>query len=151
MRQKDMFVERVLALDVGRVRIGVAMSDPMGMIAQPFEVIDRRKTQVMQRIAEIVAQYEVRTLVVGRPLTLSGDNGLAVEATEAFVGALAKWVSLPVHWCDERLSTAQAQRLMIDGGVRRDKRRTQIDKVAAALILQSYLDSRPASSVDGAI
>lgn len=144
-------MDRVLALDVGRVRIGVAMSDPMGMIAQPFEVIDRRKTKALERIAELVEEYEVTTLVVGRPLTLSGDNGLAVEATEAFVGALAKLVSLPVQWCDERLSTAQAQRLMIDGGVRRDKRRNQIDKVAAALILQSYLDSRPASGVDGAI
>lgn len=144
-------MDRVLALDVGSVRIGVAMSDPMGMIAQPFEVIDRRRTKALVRIAEIVATYEVTTLVVGRPLTLSGHDGLAVEATEAFVGALAKLVSLPVHWCDERLSTAQAQRLMIGDGVRREKRRTQIDKVAAALILQSYLDSRPTTRPGGPI
>lgn len=144
-------MDRVLALDVGRVRIGVAMSDPMGMIAQPFEVIDRRKTQALERIHHLVQTYEVTTLVVGRPTTLSGHDGPAVEATEAFVGALAKVVALPVHWCDERLSTAQAQRLMIDGGVRRERRRHQIDKVAAALILQSYLDARPASEVAGAM
>lgn len=132
-----------MALDVGRVRIGVAMSDPMGIVAQPLEVIDRRKIVAFERIAALIQAHAVKTLVVGRPLRLSGAAGLAVETTEAFVAALAKVVSLRIEWFDERLSTAQAQRLMIDSGVRRDKRREQVDKVAAALILQAYLDSRP--------
>ena len=135
-------MNRVLALDVGSVRIGVALSCPMGLIAQPFEVIQRRRIDALARISQIVADYEVQTLVVGRPLTLAGHAGLAVEATEAFVNALSQRVALAVQWWDERLSTAAAQRAMIGGGVRRDKRRQQIDKVAAALILQSYLDSR---------
>jgi putative Holliday junction resolvase len=142
---------RTMALDVGKVRIGVAMGCPMGIIAQPLEVIDRRRTDALARIAELVASYEVQTLVVGRPLTLSGDNGLAVQATEAFVGALAKRVPLVVQWWDERLSTAAAERALIGGGMRREKRRVQVDKVAAALILQSYLDSRSALGGGGGL
>jgi putative Holliday junction resolvase len=132
-----------MALDVGKVRIGVAMSCPMGMIAQPLEVVDRRRTDGLARVVEIVAGYTVQVIVVGRPLTLAGAEGLAVEATEAFVGALRQRVDLPVHWWDERLTTAAAERAMIGGGARRQKRREQIDKVAAALILQAYLDAPP--------
>jgi putative Holliday junction resolvase len=135
-------VKRILALDVGSVRIGVALSDPMGIIAQPLEVIDRRRGQALARIAELVASYEVSGVVVGKPLTLRGEAGLAVEAIDAFVAELSEAVEVPITWWDERLSTAQAERAMIAGGVRRGDRRQRIDKVAAALILQSYLDAQ---------
>jgi putative Holliday junction resolvase len=114
----------------------------MGIFAQPLEVIDRRRGQALARIAELVANYEVETLVVGRPVRLNGSDGPAVEAIEKFVGALTSLVSVPVQYQDERLTTAEAQRAMIGDGVRRADRRVSIDKVAAALILQSYLDAR---------
>lgn len=133
---------RILAVDVGTVRVGIAMSDPSGTIAQPFEVIDRRKVDPARRVAALVAEQEVERVVVGRPLTLKGDAGPAVKEVERFVTRLAKIVAVPIDYWDERMSTAQAQRDMIDAGVRREKRRDNVDKVAAALILQSYLDAR---------
>lgn len=114
----------------------------MGYTAQPLEVIDRRRTDPFARIAELVATYDVTGLVVGRPLQLNGQEGLAVQTIEVFTSELEKHVSLPITWWDERLTTAAAERTMIDAGVRRQARRQSIDKVAAALILQSYLDAR---------
>lgn len=133
---------RHLALDVGSVRIGVAMSDPMGIFAQPLEVIDRRRTDAITRIVELVEEHEVQQVLVGRPMQLDGRDGLAVAATEAFVAACQQRLTVPLVWWDERLTTAAAERAMIADGVRRDNRRQRIDKVAAALILQSYLDSQ---------
>jgi len=134
-------VRRVLALDVGSVRIGVALSDPLGIVAQPFEVIDRRETEPFARILALIAEHGVERVIVGRPVRLSGEAGQAVAAIEAFVRELTPKVSVPIELWDERLSTAQAERAMIEGGARRDKRRQNIDKVAAAIILQSYLDA----------
>jgi putative Holliday junction resolvase len=135
-------VIRILGLDVGTVRVGVAISDPLGMTAQPLEVIDRRKTDLIGRILELVSEHEVQQIVVGKPLQLDGKEGLAVGAVDALVRNLAQRAEVPIEMWDERLSTAQAERAMIDGGVRRQERRQKIDKVAAALILQSYLDAR---------
>ena len=129
---------------MGSVRIGVALSDPTGSFAQPFEVVHRHKTDPFTRIAELVDAYEVASIVVGRPLQLNGRAGLAVDAVETFVASLRKQVQVPLVWWDERLTTAAAERAMIEGGVRRQDRRQSIDKVAAALILQGYLDARPA-------
>jgi len=130
-----------MALDVGSVRIGVALSDPTGTFAQPTETLLRYK-KPEARIAELLARHEVGTLVVGQPLTLKGEAGPAVRAIAAFVESLKKTVSVPIVMWDERLSTAHAERDMISLGARRATRRQHIDKVAAALILQSYLDSR---------
>lgn len=134
-------MRRILGLDVGTVRIGVALSDPLGIAAQPFEVIDRRKANALTRIAEIVSENGVERIIVGRPLRLSGEAGLAAQAVDLFVLELAAKVKVPIDLWDERLSTAQAERAMIEGGARRETRRQNIDKVAAALILQSYLDA----------
>ena len=133
---------RFLGLDVGSVRIGVSLSDPTATFAQPHEVIIRRRTEPVARIAELVMDYEVHRIVVGRPLRLSGEDGPAVQAIESFVGALQEKIVTPVEWWDERLTTPAAERIMIEDGVRRQRRRANIDKVAAALILQSYLDAR---------
>lgn len=137
---------RILALDVGSVRIGVALSDPMGYSAQPLEVIDRKRTDPFARIAALVAEYEVQRIVVGRPLQLNGRDGLATQSIDGFVATLAKHVTVPIDAWDERLTTAQAERVMIEGGARRADRRQAIDKVAAVLILQSYLDAHPSGS-----
>ena len=118
------------------------MSDPMGIFAQPLEVIDRRRTDAIARIVELVNEHDVQQVIVGRPMQLDGREGLAVAATEAFMAACQARLTVPVAWWDERLTTAAAERAMIADGVRRDSRRQRIDKVAAALILQSYLDSQ---------
>ncbi len=134
---------RALGIDVGSVRVGVALADPLGMFASPLEVIDRRRVEPMARLAALVQLHAVDRVVVGHPLRLQGDAGPAVAAVQAFVAQLRPHLAEQVQiiaW-DERLSTAQAQRAMIDQGVRRQQRRLGIDKVAAALILQSYLDA----------
>jgi putative holliday junction resolvase len=133
---------RVLGLDVGTVRIGVALSDPLGLTAQPLETIDARKSPPEERVRALCAEHEVTQLVVGLPLQLDGKEGLAVQSVRRFVDKLAAVVSLPIELWDERLTTAQAERTMISGGVRRDKRRERIDQIAAALILQSFLDAK---------
>jgi putative Holliday junction resolvase len=135
-------VIRILGLDVGSVRVGVALSDPLGVTAQPLEVILRRERDPWQRVAELVIEHDVERIVVGRPLRLEGDEGPAVAAVDEFISRLESVVTIPIETWDERLTTAQAERAMIAGGVRRAKRRQSIDRVAAALILQSYLDAR---------
>lgn len=134
-------VGRIMALDVGSVRVGVALSDPTGCFASPKETLLRYK-KPEARIVSLIAEHDVRCLVVGQPWTLSGEAGPAVRAIAAFVDGLRPQVSVPIVMWDERLSTAHAQRDMIALGARRAARRQHIDKVAAALILQSYLDSR---------
>lgn len=124
------------------MRVGVAMSDPLGMTAQPLEVIDRRRQDAARRIAELVGEYMVEQVVVGLPLALDGSEGSAAQAVRQFMVTLAAMLTVPIATWDERFSTVQAERAMIEGGARRETRRRSIDKVAAALILQSYLDAR---------
>jgi len=131
---------RVLALDLGEARVGVALSDPLGMTAQPLEVIERWR--LLARLREIIAEYEVQRIVVGYPLKLDGSDGPAAIAVKAATAEIEKETGLPVELWDERLTTAQANRMMIGGDVRRADRKSKIDKVAAALILQSYLDAK---------
>lgn len=129
-----------MALDVGSVRIGVALSDPEGIIASPLTTLLRYR-QPVAAIAQLVVEHEVGTLVVGHPLTLRGEEGPAAQAIAKFVETLRPHVAVPIVLWDERLSTAHAERDMIALGARRATRRQHIDKVAAALILQSYLAS----------
>lgn len=130
---------RVMALDVGTVRIGVALSCPLGRIAMPLCTLLRAQ-RPFARIDELCREHEVTTLVVGRPLRLSGEVGPAVRAIEGFVHKLESTLDRQVVWVDERMTTAAAQRDMIALGARRQTRRENIDKVAASLILQAYLD-----------
>lgn len=134
-------MKRILALDVGSVRVGVAMSDPLGITAQPLEVIERKKNSPFQRVKELVEEHEVTCVLIGRPLTMSGEAGLAVQAIEAFAEDLRKKVSVPLVMWDERLTTKEAERMMIQSGARRETRKANIDKIAAAILLQSYLDA----------
>lgn len=136
-------MRRILGLDVGTQRIGVAISDPTGTFAQPHCVIQRNRENPFARITQLCADYEVTTIVVGLPLTLKGERSHASDNIQGFVDRLKQDVELPIEFWDERLSTAQAERVMISGGARRDKRKENIDKVAATLILQSYLDATP--------
>jgi putative holliday junction resolvase len=133
---------RILGLDVGEVRIGVALSDPLGYTAQPLEVINRKKDKAMERICALVTAHEVQHVVVGFPLQLNGQEGLAAESIQSFTTHLKGRLDIPVTLWDERLSTAQAQRSLIEQGMRRSRRKDTVDKIAAALILQSYLDAK---------
>jgi putative Holliday junction resolvase len=135
-------VTRVLGIDVGTVRIGVALSDPLGITGQPLEVVERRKVEPHARIAALCAEHEVTRIVVGYPLQLDGRVGLAATSVDRFIAELEKVVSVPIERWDERLTTAAAERSMIEGGARRARRRESIDKVAAAILLQSYLDAK---------
>jgi putative Holliday junction resolvase len=132
---------RLLGLDVGGKRIGVAISDEMGLIASPVAMVPRgpRSGQEIRVHAERLGAV---SLVVGLPVGLSGREGPQAEEVRAFVEEQAEMIGLPVIWWDERLSTSIAERSLIASGTKRDRRKQQVDAVAAAIILQGYLDSR---------
>ena len=130
-----------MGIDVGTVRIGISLSDPLGITAQPLLVVQSKNKSPYPRILEIIEEYEVTRIVVGNPLQLDGEEGIASRKIATFVEVLQTKTDLPVELWDERLTTAQAERVMISGGTRRSKRRESIDMIAAALILQSYLDA----------
>lgn len=134
---------RILALDLGQKRIGVALSDPTGTIAQPFEVIPGRGLrQVAARIRALVEAHEVSVIVLGLPLRLDGREGEEAAKARVFAKKLQSLVSIPVELVDERLSTVEAERAMLETDESRARRRARRDAVAAALILQTYLDRR---------
>lgn len=139
---------RCLGVDLGRVRIGLALSDPLGLVAQPLAVIEPAgPRRAIAEVARAIEEHEVRTVVVGLPRMLSGTEGPGAEAARAFVRDLSlRCPGVLIELWDERLTTAQAERTMVDAGVRRAKRRATIDSVAAALILQTWLDARARSS-----
>ena len=134
---------RVMALDVGERRIGVALSDPLGSFAQPHATVavEGRKSDV-PKLAAIARDHEVEALVVGLPLHMHGEEGEAAKKARRLGNALGGALGLEVTYWDERLTTVQAERVLIDGGMRRRDRKGVVDQVAAVLILQAYLDSR---------
>ena len=133
---------RVVGLDLGARRIGVAVSDPTGTVASPHEVLERTGNREAEHaaIARIVQELGAERVVVGLPLSLSGGSGPAAEAASEEAEALAKVVGVPVETSDERFTTVTAQRSLIEGNVRRRDRKGSVDKVAAAVMLQSWLD-----------
>lgn len=132
---------RLAGLDVGDKRIGVAVSDGLDLTAQPLAVINRRAAAAdVAAIMDSLKDYEVRGFVVGLPLLPSGDEGEQASRVRNFCQTLEDGSSLPIFFQDERLTSRQSERLLIDAGMKRKKRRGVIDKVAAVLILQSYLD-----------
>jgi putative Holliday junction resolvase len=136
-------VARALGLDFGSVRIGVATSDPGRVIASPYDVITRGKDHAADHaaIAAAVAESDASVVVVGLPRAMSGKETAAARAVRAEAEELRAAVSVPVVFWDERLSTVTAQRALIEGGVRRKQRKQSVDSVAAAVILQSWLDA----------
>jgi putative holliday junction resolvase len=133
--------ERLLGLDIGEVRIGVAISDEMGSIASPLAMIPRRGN-VVAELQKLIARYAPSRLVVGLPVGLSGREGPQAKATREYAGELAASVGLPIEYYDERLSSSIAEQTLISQGTRREKRKQQIDAMAAAVILQGYLDNQ---------
>jgi putative holliday junction resolvase len=132
---------RILALDHGTRRIGVAVSDELQIIAQPLEYIAPEPfADFLARLNEIIRAKEISLLLIGMPRNMDGSYGPAALKVQEFVAALKDAVTIPIKTWDERLTTVQAQKFLIQGGVRRDQRKQKVDKTAAAILLQSYLD-----------
>ncbi len=132
-----------MGLDYGDKTIGVAVSDELGWTAQGVEVIRRKsKEEDRERLAALIREYGMDEIVVGMPKNMNGTIGPRGEASREFAERLHAWFGLPVHLWDERLTTVAAQRTLIEADVSRKKRKGVIDKMAAQLILQGFLDSK---------
>ena len=138
-----MHERRILGLDVGERRIGVALSDASGRLASPLTTIGAvPQAQAIERIGRLCAEHVVVALVIGLPLTLRGEVGPQATAVQRFAEALGQAVTLPIEFFDERLTTAAADQLLREMGVKPEKRKLQLDQVAASIILQDYLDQQ---------
>jgi len=132
----------ILGIDYGAKRIGLAISDETSQIAFPLCVLQNSgPRRVAEEINKIITERNVESLVLGLPLNLDGTKGIAADNLERFASFLKQHVKVPVEFWDERLSTRIAERAMIEGGLRREHRRQCIDRAAAQIILQSYLDA----------
>ncbi len=134
---------RILALDHGTRRIGVAVSDESRTVAQPLEYLPAEPfADFLTRLKKILVEKEVDLILVGLPRNMDGSYGPAAQKAQAFAAALKSAVAIPVTLWDERLTTRMANRMLIQGKMRRSRRKEKVDQVAAALLLQSYLDGR---------
>ena len=134
---------RILGLDVGSRRIGIAVSDPLGITAQGLQTLQRRnKRYDFEYLQQVIQQYDVREIVVGLPLRMSGAEGTQSEKMQGFAEDLRKRFRLPVHLWDERLTSAEANRLLRETDLSIEKRGKAVDRMAAILILQGWMESR---------
>jgi putative Holliday junction resolvase len=132
---------RILAIDHGTKRMGIAISDELKMIAQPLEFIPADPfDQFLARLKTILREKEVELILVGMPRNMDGSYGPAAQKVREFVAVLNEAIGMPIKTWDERLTSAQAGRLLVAADVRRDKRKEKVDKMAAAILLQCYLD-----------
>ena len=135
---------RILGLDFGSKTVGVAVSDELLFTAQGVETIERKEENKLRktcaRIEELISFYGVSKIVLGLPKNMNNTSGERVQRCEEFKEMLERRIGIPVHFWDERLTTVAAERVLMESGVRRENRKEVIDKVAAALILQGYLD-----------
>jgi putative Holliday junction resolvase len=133
---------RYLGLDIGKRRIGVAVSDPLGLLARPVQTVQSVSLNVdAEKITQVAASLEAAAIVIGDPLHMSGEAGTMSNRAHKFGEKLREVSGLPVEYCDERLTTVEAHRILQDSGVPLKKARQQIDAVAASVILQSYLNT----------
>lgn len=137
---------RIIGLDYGTKTVGVAVSDALMITAQPLETIERKSAnklrQTLARIESIIEEYQAERIVLGYPKNMNNTIGERAEATEQFKEDLERRTGLEVILWDERLSTVEAERILMDTGVRRENRKQYVDKMTAAVILQNYLDSQ---------
>jgi len=134
---------RILGLDHGTRRVGVAVSDEMHMIALPLEYIAPEPfADFLARLKEILREKEIELILIGMPRNMDGTYGPAAQKVKDFIAAIQLHIATPVKTWDERLTSAQANRVLLEGNVRRDQRKQNVDKMAAAILLQSYLDSQ---------
>ncbi|MBM3875688.1 MAG: Holliday junction resolvase RuvX [Verrucomicrobia bacterium] len=132
---------RILAIDHGTVRLGIAVSDELGMIALPLDYIPAEPADAcVEKLRGLIAEKTVTQLIVGMPRNMNGTYGPQAEKVRAFVAMLKGALQLPIRTWDERLTSAQANRVMLESGVRRERRKEKVDSMAAAILLQSFLD-----------
>jgi putative holliday junction resolvase len=137
---------RILGLDVGSRRIGIAVSDPLGITAQGLETLHRRnKRHDFEHLGRVIDEYGVKEIVVGLPLRMSGAEGTQADKMQAFAEELRKRFQLPVHLWDERLTSAEANRLLRETDLSIEKRGKAVDRMAAILILQGWMENRSLS------
>ncbi len=137
---------RIMGLDFGSKTVGVAVSDELFITAQGVEIIRRKSPnklrRTLARIEELIETYEVEEIVLGLPKNMNASEGIRAELTREFCEKLERRTGLPVTLWDERLTTVEAGKILMESGVRREERKEYVDKIAAVLILQNYLDSR---------
>jgi putative Holliday junction resolvase len=134
-------VGRILGLDYGRRRVGVAVSDPLGITAQPLTTwTGLGETELFRKIVSLIPEMDIQAVVVGDPLTTKGERGIMSERVGRFVRRLSQIISVPVHLQDERLTSVEAQRVLRDSGEKPSRNKEAVDRVSAVLILQTYLD-----------
>ncbi len=143
---------RIMGLDFGSKTVGVAVSDSLLLTAQGLEIIRRKEEnklrQTLARIEELIVEYEVGEIVLGLPKNMNATEGERVALTGEFKEKLERRTGLPVYYWDERLTTVAADKVMMEAGIRREHRKEYVDKIAAALILQGYLDRRAMGKED---
>ena len=136
---------RVLAIDHGTKRMGIALSDPTGTIALPLEYIPAEPfNKFLERLKTLLREKEVEMILIGMPRNMDGSYGPAAAKVQEFVAVLKETIAIPVQTWDERLTSTQANRFLVQADVRRKDRKEKVDKAAAAILLQSFLDSRSA-------
>ena len=137
--------KRLMGLDFGSKTVGVALSDPTGLIASPLEIIEREREDKLRktfsRIEELIEEYKVTKIVLGLPLNMDSSEGERVRKTQEFKEALERRTGLEIVFWDERLSTVEAHDIMTEAGVKGIDRKRYVDKIAASIILQGYMDS----------
>ncbi|MFN8537566.1 MAG: Holliday junction resolvase RuvX [Thermomicrobiales bacterium] len=142
---------RALGLDIGSRRIGTALSDHLGLLAAPWRTIMVGKGRELAEVAAMVAEREIEILVIGLPLSLDGSEGPQAQTVRAFVERLAAHLAtargkdappIPIEFADERFTTAEAERLLLERNLSREERRARVDAAAAAIMLQDWLDAR---------
>lgn len=138
---------RILALDHGTVRIGVAVSDELGMLAHPLEAIPAEPVPAfLNQLKQLLQEREISLILIGLPRNMDGSHGPAVQKVESFVHLLKETICLPIRTWDERLTTLHAHKLLAQTGQRERQRRSKVDSSAAAVLLQSYLDAQAAQA-----
>ena len=131
--------ERILGIDFGKKRVGIAISDPLCMIAMPLETVERKKIE--EGINKILERFPVKHIVIGYPLRTDGKKGKRAEEVEKFAKKIKEKFNIEIELWDERYSTVEAERIIMDMGKKPSRNKGKIDRIAASLILQSYLDS----------
>ncbi len=135
---------RILAIDHGTKRMGLALSDETALIAQPLEFVPAEPfSGFLERLKQLIKEKQIEQIIVGMPRNMDGSYGPAALKVQEFVAVLKDALAIPIRTWDERLTSAQANRFLIEANVRRSERREKVDKMAAAILLQSYLDALP--------
>lgn len=140
--QQEMETKRALGVDPGDVRVGLAMSDELGMLAHPLETVDVRTKNAVERIAEVVKEKGISVVVVGMPRNMDGSFGPAAEKSKVLIEKLKETLECPVRAWDERLTTVSAQRALREAGRKAKNQKNVVDQAAAQILLQSWLDAQ---------